>query len=101
VQREVQAAQAAAHLPALLDAVERGETMVIMRLGRVIARLVPEPSAVGGDALPSAIAWGKRPVLSTLQCSDFDPVAEQDDKSASPPTCNCSQCIAAGFAVAR
>lgn len=31
-----------ARLPQLLDAVERGETLVITRYGRAIARIVPE-----------------------------------------------------------
>ena len=40
--REVQASDAKSHLPQLLDEVERGETIVITRHGRPIARLVPE-----------------------------------------------------------
>ncbi|HEY1932009.1 MAG TPA: type II toxin-antitoxin system prevent-host-death family antitoxin [Acetobacteraceae bacterium] len=39
---EVQASEAKAHLSELLDAVERGETIVITRRGRPIARIVPE-----------------------------------------------------------
>jgi prevent-host-death family protein len=40
--REVQASEAKTHLPQLLDEVERGETIVITRHGRPIARLVPD-----------------------------------------------------------
>jgi prevent-host-death family protein len=40
--REIQASEAKAHLPQLLDEVERGETLVITRHGRAIARIVPE-----------------------------------------------------------
>jgi prevent-host-death family protein len=40
--REIQATEAKAHLPQLLDDVERGETVVITRHGRPIARIVPE-----------------------------------------------------------
>ena len=40
--REIQASKAKVHLPELLDEVERGETLVITRHGRRIARLVPE-----------------------------------------------------------
>jgi prevent-host-death family protein len=36
---------AKAHLAELLDEVEQGETVVITRHGRVIARLVPEEDA--------------------------------------------------------
>jgi prevent-host-death family protein len=40
--RKVQASEAKTHLPRLLDEVERGETLIITRHGRVIARIVPE-----------------------------------------------------------
>jgi prevent-host-death family protein len=40
--REVQASEAKTHLPQLLDDVEHGETIIITRHGRSIARLVPE-----------------------------------------------------------
>jgi prevent-host-death family protein len=40
--REIQASEAKTHLPQLLNDVERGETVVITRHGRAIARIVPE-----------------------------------------------------------
>ncbi|MDA8247563.1 MAG: type II toxin-antitoxin system prevent-host-death family antitoxin [Rhodospirillales bacterium] len=40
--REIQASEAGTHFPELLDEVERGETVVITREGRPVARLVPE-----------------------------------------------------------
>jgi prevent-host-death family protein len=40
--REVQASEAKVHLPQLLDDVERGETIIITRHGRPIARIVPD-----------------------------------------------------------
>ncbi len=40
--REIQASAAKTHLPQLLDDVEHGETIIITRHGRAIARLVPE-----------------------------------------------------------
>ena len=40
--REIQASDAKARLPQLLDEVEHGETLVITRHGRAIARIVPE-----------------------------------------------------------
>ncbi len=40
--REIQASEAKTHLPKLLDDVERGETLIITRHGRAIARIVPE-----------------------------------------------------------
>ena len=42
--REIQASEAKARLSELLDDVERGETVVITRHGRPIARLEPETS---------------------------------------------------------
>ena len=39
--REIAASDAETHLPQLLDAVERGESLVITRHGRPIARLIP------------------------------------------------------------
>ena len=42
--REIQASEAKTHLPSLLDEVERGETVIITRHGRAIARIVPEAS---------------------------------------------------------
>lgn len=40
--REIQASEAKMHLPQILDEVERGETVIITRHGRPIARIVPE-----------------------------------------------------------
>jgi prevent-host-death family protein len=40
--RQIQASEAKARLAQLLDDVERGETVVITRHGKAIARLVPE-----------------------------------------------------------
>jgi prevent-host-death family protein len=40
--RQVQASAAKTHLLELLDAVEQGETVLITRHGKPIARLVPE-----------------------------------------------------------
>lgn len=40
--RKVQASEAKTHLPRLLNQVARGETIIITRHGRPIARLVPE-----------------------------------------------------------
>lgn len=40
--RQIQSSEAKTHLPQLLDKVERGESFVITRHGRAIARLIPE-----------------------------------------------------------
>ena len=59
--REVQAD--AASLPDLLDAVEKGETVVITREGRPVARLVPDdtgqPSANEPDVFEQIRAFRK------------------------------------------
>ena len=41
--REVQSSDAAAQFEELLDKVERGEIVTIIRRGRTVARIVPEP----------------------------------------------------------
>ncbi len=41
--REVQASVAKTHFSQLLDEVERGSTIVILRHGRPIARIMPDP----------------------------------------------------------
>jgi len=43
--REVQSSEVKAKLPQFLDAVERGETIVVTRHGKPVAHLVPAPSA--------------------------------------------------------
>jgi len=45
--REVQASVAKTHFSQLLDEVERGATIVILRHGRAIARIVPDPDGRG------------------------------------------------------
>lgn len=49
--REVQSSDAKAHLPQLLSEVERGETIIITRHGKAIARLVPEIDQRKSDIL--------------------------------------------------
>ncbi len=46
---EIGAAEAETRLSHLLDQVERGETVVIVRDGRPVARLVPVPGATIDD----------------------------------------------------
>lgn len=43
--RQIQASEAKTHLASLLDEVERGETLIITRHGKPIARLVPDESS--------------------------------------------------------
>ena len=40
--REIQASEAKTHLPQLLDEIEKGESIIITRHGRAIARLIPD-----------------------------------------------------------
>ena len=54
--RDVQASEAKTHLPQLLDDVEHGETIVITRHGRPIARLVPDKDMRRADAARTAEA---------------------------------------------
>lgn len=43
--REVQSSEVKAKLPEYLDAVERGETIVVTRHGKPVAHIVPAPAA--------------------------------------------------------
>ena len=70
--REIQASEAKTHLPRLLDAVERGETLIITRHGRAIARLVPEAARRQGEieqAIEGMRALGKR--IGTIALDDL------------------------------
>ena len=68
--REVPASEAKTHLPQLLDDVERGETIVITRHGRPIARIVPEAER-RTDEIDRAIAdlkeFGKQTGRATVE----------------------------------
>jgi prevent-host-death family protein len=71
--REIQASEAKTHLPQLLDAVEHGETIIITRHGRSVARLVPEhrirqeriSAAVAGlrDLREAIKEWAEKPFI--------------------------------------
>ncbi len=61
--RTIQASEAKARLLQILDDVERGETVVITRRGKAIARLVPEPQRRQQEidkAIESIKALGRR-----------------------------------------
>ena len=52
--REVSTSEAKTHLPALLDEVARGETIIITKRGRAVARLIPPEAPSREDALAAA-----------------------------------------------
>jgi len=49
--REVQVAEAEAHFARLLEEVERGESLIITRQGRAVARIEPEAQSTREDVL--------------------------------------------------
>ncbi len=58
--RTVGAYEAKTHLPKLLEAVEKGETIVITRHGKEVARLVPPPGGAPKADLAAMVAkWRK------------------------------------------
>ena len=68
--RTIPASEAKTHLPRLLDDVERGETLVITRHGRPIARIVPEAERRRGEidrALASMAELRKRTGKMTVE----------------------------------
>ena len=68
--REIQASDVKARLPQLLDDVERGESLIITRHGRAIARTVPEVNRRQEEvdrALASILELRDRTVKVTLE----------------------------------
>ena len=55
--RQVQIAEAKAHLSALIQRVEAGEKITIARRGKPVARLVSEPQADDNSAEAFRRAW--------------------------------------------
>jgi prevent-host-death family protein len=63
-------ADAESHLSTLIDAVEAGEQVVILRRGRPIVRLVPEPASP--DPWEAVHAWvGSGPALAGNSVADL------------------------------
>lgn len=61
--REVSAYEAKTHLAELLDAVERGETIILTRRGKPIAKLEPcRPARLSLDAIDCGFAELRRAV---------------------------------------
>src|SRR5260370_41946193 len=73
--REVQASVAKTHFSQLLDAVERGATIVILRHGRPIARIVPDPEGRRRDA---AEAFANIRRLAKERAERFGPVTVEE-----------------------
>lgn len=69
--RSVQVTEAKAKLSGLLSAVEAGETIAIMRRGRVIARLVPERPGMAADAFRPC--WEDRDEIDLVAPEDAPP----------------------------
>lgn len=69
--RSVQVTEAKAKLSGLLAAVEAGETIAIMRRGRVIARLVPEKPGMAADAFRPF--WADRDEIDLVAPEDAPP----------------------------
>jgi prevent-host-death family protein len=76
--REIQASEAKAHLPQLLDDVERGETLIITRHGRAIARIVPEVDRRQGE-IDTAIAGIKELRMRTGRITVDDLRSARED----------------------
>ena len=73
--REVQASVAKTHFSQLLDEVERGQGFVILRHGRPIARLIPDPE---GRRLRTAEAIADIKRLAKERAAKFGPVTVEE-----------------------
>jgi prevent-host-death family protein len=71
--KQVGVYDAKTHLPRLLDAVERGETITITRHGRPVARLVPvKPNRRSvEEAIEELREFGRRHPLGDLKIRDL------------------------------
>jgi prevent-host-death family protein len=75
--RIVQASEAKTHLLKILDEVERGESVVITRHGRPIARLQPEAEGRAGQ-VAAAIGELRRQVRSRRSLTAKEIIAARD-----------------------
>jgi len=73
--REIQASVAKTHFSQLLDEVERGTTIVVLRHGRPIARIVPDPEERRKRA---AEAWKNIRKLAKERAERFGPVTVEE-----------------------
>ena len=55
--REVTASEASRNFSAVLDSVERGETIVVTRAGRRVASIAPAPAATGAALNAVLTRW--------------------------------------------
>jgi prevent-host-death family protein len=69
--RSVQVVEAKAKFSALLAAVEAGETVAIMRRGRVIAQLVPDSPRMAADAFRPL--WADQDDIDLVVSADRPP----------------------------
>lgn len=76
--KQVQIAEAKAHLSALVERVEAGEEIIIARRGKPVARLIPEPKTGRSAADVFRDAWAigdldiQAPTELTLDNIDLD-----------------------------
>lgn len=76
--RQVQIAEAKAHLSALIEQVEAGEEIIIARRGKPVARLIPEPRTSKSAAELFREAWAlggldlEQPVELPLEAVDLE-----------------------------
>ena len=73
--REVQASVAKAHFSQLLDQVERGQSFVILRHGRPIARLIGDPELRQGRVAEAIAAIAS---LAKARAATFGPVTVEE-----------------------
>ena len=76
--RQVQIAEAKAHLSALIEQVEAGEEIIIARRGKPVARLIPEPRTAKSAAEVFREAWSlggldlEQPVELPMEAVDLE-----------------------------
>jgi prevent-host-death family protein len=61
--KEMTASEASRNFSAVLDAAEKGETVVVTRSGRRVALIAPAPRANGGAVLDLFDSWRGHPAF--------------------------------------
>jgi prevent-host-death family protein len=76
--REIRASDAKTHLLSLLDDVEQGETLVITRHGKPVARVIPEANTrqrQANDAASRLLA--RRAMMPAVTAADLKSLVEE------------------------
>lgn len=70
--KEITASEASRNFSAVLDATEKGQTVVVTRSGRRVAVIAPAPRANGAQLLDLLDRWRAHPALDDAFAAQVD-----------------------------